>query len=85
MCKGLHCLQAERDLRLERSHECLSEMRTVRLLGWEDIAEGLIDKERKKELRWGTWRMYLSGLSYWTSGVAGSIPTQKYNYIYIYY
>ncbi|KAL8445263.1 hypothetical protein Emag_005152 [Eimeria magna] len=50
-----------RDARLERSHECLKEMRTVRLLGWEDIAEDLVNKRREKEMGWISFRMFLAG------------------------
>ncbi|KAL8273171.1 hypothetical protein Esti_002929 [Eimeria stiedai] len=60
-----------RDARLERSHECLKEMRTLRLLGWEDIAEDLVNKRREKEMGWLSFRMYLAGVSYWLTSVAG--------------
>ncbi|KAL8450076.1 hypothetical protein Emed_002658 [Eimeria media] len=60
-----------RDARLERSHECLKEMRTLRLLGWEDIAEDLVNKRREKEMNWLSFRMYLAGISYWLTSVAG--------------
>lgn len=69
------CLQKLRDARLERSHECLIEMRTLRLLGWEDIAEEIVDKQRRAELRWQSVRMYLSGVSYWLTSFAGGLLT----------
>ncbi|KAL8437705.1 hypothetical protein ACSSS7_000730 [Eimeria intestinalis] len=60
-----------RDARLERSHECLTEMRTLRLLGWEDIAEDLVNRRREKEMGWLSFRMFLAGVSYWLTSVAG--------------
>ncbi|KAL8425950.1 hypothetical protein Efla_000927 [Eimeria flavescens] len=60
-----------RDARLDRTHECLKEMRTLRLLGWEDIAEELVGRRRATELKWLLMRMHLSGVSYWLTSVAG--------------
>ena len=62
-------------LRHERSHECLREMRTLRLLGWEDIAEDIVNKQRIDELGWRSFRMYLYGVSYWLMPVAGRLLT----------
>lgn len=48
-------------------------MRALRLLGWEDIAEDIVNKERARELSWRSFRMYLSGISYWLTSVAGGL------------
>lgn len=46
-------------------------MRTLRLLGWEEVAQEILKKERNQELSWSSFRMYLSGLSYWLTAAAG--------------
>ncbi|OEH78682.1 ABC transporter transmembrane region domain-containing protein [Cyclospora cayetanensis] len=70
----LHFLK-KRDTRLQRCHECLTEMRSLRLLGWEDIAEDIVNKQRVEELRWCSIRMYLSGFSYWLTSIAGPVTS----------
>ncbi|KFH07154.1 ABC transporter transmembrane region domain-containing protein [Toxoplasma gondii MAS] len=61
-----------RDVRLDKSHEALSSMRTVRLLGWEDIAECNIKRYRDLEMHQRTLRMYLSAVSTWLSSSAAT-------------
>ncbi|PFH32458.1 ABC transporter transmembrane region domain-containing protein [Besnoitia besnoiti] len=59
-----------RDIRLDKSHEALSCMRTLRLLGWEDIAEFNIKRFRDLEMQQRTRRMYISAASTWLSSSA---------------
>lgn len=62
-----------RDIRLDKSHETLLFMRTIRLLGWEDIAEHRIKRYRDLEMHQRTLRMYISTASSWLSSSAGEV------------
>lgn len=52
-----------RDKRIDRCHEILSDMRSIRLTGLEDVAISRITKSREKELYWNKKRFIYSRIA----------------------
>eukprot|EP01068_Selenidium_serpulae_P010986 Selendium_serpulae@DN557_c0_g1_i1.p1 len=56
-----------RDVRLQRCHETLSEMRALKMVGWEHLAAERVAAFRTKEMEKRRSRMYLTSISGWIS------------------
>ncbi|XP_053990977.1 ATP-binding cassette sub-family C member 5-like isoform X2 [Hylaeus volcanicus] len=53
----------KRDLRLRRTHEVATEVRSIRMLGWGQLAAQYVGVFREKEMKYLKYRMYLDTLA----------------------
>lgn len=72
--------QHNRDIRLDRTHEVLSEVKGLRMIGWDGIAYDAIDEARVKEMKVRKFRMYIHGISWGISDNMSKLSSDK-NYI----
>lgn len=58
------CLLHSRDIRLDRTHEVLSEVKGLRMVGWNNFAYDAVSEARTEEMKVRRLRMYIHGTSW---------------------